>query len=91
MDELVHVSGTDLSTDEVRVRPGSALAGATLSGAEVRSRIGANVIAVRRLGTAEVVTNPPADYRFEPDDVLVVLATPEQLNDLAALAGDWAR
>jgi voltage-gated potassium channel len=87
LDELVNVSGTDLSLDEVRVRPGSALAGATLSGAEVRSRIGANVIAVRRQGGAQVVTNPPADYRFEHGDVLVVLATPEQLDELAVLAG----
>lgn len=90
LDELVHVSGTDLSIDEVRVRPGSALAGATLSGAEVRSRIGVNVIAVRRHGDGKVVTNPPADYRFAADDVLVVLATPEQLDELAVLAGDWA-
>lgn len=91
LDELVHVSGTDLSMNEVRVRPGSALAGATLSSAEVRSRIGANVIAVRRTGAEEVVTNPPAHFRFEPDDVLVVLATPEQLDELAVLAGDWGR
>jgi voltage-gated potassium channel len=89
LDELVNVSGTDLSLDEVRVRPNSALAGATLSSAGVRSRIGANVIAVRRPGAASVVTNPPADYAFAPDDVLVVLATPEQLDELAALAGDW--
>lgn len=86
LDELVHVSGTDLSMDEVRVHAGSALAGATLSGAEVRSRIGANVIAVRRADGSKVVTNPPADYRLEPDDVLVVLATPEQIDELAVLA-----
>lgn len=89
LDELVHVSGTDLSMDELRVLPGSGLAGATLASAEVRSRIGANVIAVRRDGSPEVVTNPPPDYRFEPGDVLVVLATPEQLDELAVLAGGW--
>ena len=89
LDELVNVSGTDLSLDEVRVSTGSSLAGSTLSGAEVRSRIGANVIAVRRHGGPEVVTNPPADYRFAPDDVLIVLATPEQLDELAVLAGGW--
>jgi uncharacterized protein with PhoU and TrkA domain len=47
------------------------------------------VIAVRRLSDSRVVTNPPAGYRFEPDDVLVVLGTPEQLEELTALAGDW--
>lgn len=89
LDELVHVSGTDLSMDELRVLPGSALAGATLASAEVRSRIGANVIAVRREGSPKVVTNPPPDYQFEPGDVLVVLATPEQLDEMAVLTGGW--
>ena len=89
LDELVHVSGTDLSIDEMRVLPDSGLAGATLAGAEIRSRIGANVIAVRREGSPEVVTNPPPDYRLEPGDVVVVLATPEQLDELAVLAGGW--
>lgn len=90
LDELVNVSGTDLSLDEVRVSPGSTLAGSTLSDADVRSRIGANVIAVRRGGGPEVVSNPPAAYRFAPGDVLIVLATPEQLDELAVLAGEWS-
>lgn len=89
LDELVHVAGTDLSMDELRVMPDSGLVGATLASAEIRSRIGANVIAVRREGSPAVVTNPPPDYRFEPGDVLVVLATPEQLDELAVLTGGW--
>ncbi len=89
LDELVHVSGTDLSMDELRVLPNSGLAGATLAGAEIRSRIGANVIAVRREGSPKVVTNPPPDYQMEPGDVLVVLATPEQMDELAVLTGGW--
>lgn len=31
------------------------------------------------------------DYRFEPGDVLVVLATPEQLDEMAVLTGGWKR
>ena len=73
------------------VRPGSGLAGATLAGAEVRSRIGANVLGVRRAGGSEVVTNPPADYRLESGDVLVVLGTPEQLDEISVLAGNWGQ
>lgn len=89
LDDLVNVSGTDLSIDEVRVNAGSTLAGSTLASAEIRSRVGANVIAVRRSGDQTVVPNPAADYRFDEEDVLIVLATPEQLDELRVLAADW--
>ncbi len=88
LDVVMHSGKLELLLEECTVRPEGRLAGRTVAEAEVRKHTGANVLAIRRRGEGGIVTNLPADLRFEPDDVLIALGTAEQLNQLAGLAGE---
>jgi voltage-gated potassium channel len=87
LDIVMHSGDLELWLEECRVDPGSDLHDKTVSEAHVRSRTGANVLAVRRHDQGAILTNPPAEMRFEPGDVLIALGTLSQLETLAALAG----
>jgi CPA2 family monovalent cation:H+ antiporter-2 len=64
--------------------PGSvALLGRTIGDLKVRSETGASVLAVVR--SERVITNPGADLRLKPGDVVGVLGTPEQRAAFRAL------
>ena len=88
LDVVMHSGKLELLLEECTVRPEGRLAGRTVAEAEVRKHTGANVLAIRRRGEGGIVTNLPADLRFEPDDVLIALGTTEQLHQLAGLAGE---
>ena len=90
LDVVMHSGQLELVLEECRVRPGADLHGKTVAEAEVRKRTGANVLAVRRHDQGSILTNPPEEMRFEPDDVLIVLGTSDQLGTLARLARDPA-
>ncbi len=60
------------------------LAGNTIAETGVRARTGASVVTVLR--GEEAFTNPAADMRLEPGDVLAVLGTARQRSDFRALA-----
>jgi voltage-gated potassium channel len=88
LDVVMHDGQLELVLEECRVCEGSDLHGKTVAEAEVRRRTGANVLAVRRHDQGVIVTNPPSDMRFAPQDVLVALGTQEQLGALAKLGRD---
>ena len=71
------VGGTSLRLDQTSLCSGSPLVGQTLTEATIRERWGVSVVAVQR-GT-EVVSNPPADFRLEAEDVIVVFGSRPQL------------
>jgi len=64
-------SPVELELAEFVVRPGSALAGKTLAGAEVRQRFGVIVVALKRGERSSF--NPAPDERIEAGDTLVAL------------------
>ncbi len=88
LDVVVQAGGVELAMEEIRVGPGSALEDESIGEAAVRSRTGANVLAIRSLPDTAFVTNPPPDFRFRSGDLLVALGTPDQLRTLAELAGE---
>ncbi|MGD2135881.1 MAG: potassium channel protein [Gemmatimonadales bacterium] len=87
LDVVMHSGSLELLLEECRVDPESDLHGTTVHEAQVRSRTGANVLAVRRHAEGNIVTNPPAEMRFEPGDVLIALGTETQLKALEGIAG----
>lgn len=87
LDIVLHSGKLELWLEECRVREGSGLHGKTVAELDVRRRTGANVLAVRRHDQGAIVTNPPADLRFEPGDVLIAFGTRDQLKALEAAAG----
>lgn len=86
LDIVLHSGKLELWLEECTVRTGSALHGRTVAEVDVRRRTGANVLAVRRHDQGALFTNPPADLRFEPGDVLIALGTREQLGALERAA-----
>jgi voltage-gated potassium channel len=79
LDVVLHSGKLELWLEECRVTPKSDLEGRTVAEADVRRRTGANVLAVRRHGDGGILTNPPAELRFEPGDVLIAFGTRDQL------------
>ena len=70
--------------EQVAVRPGARLAGATLADARLPARTGMVVIALRKAnsGTDEIAFNPGADTTLEPGDDLIVMGTDDQIRKL---------
>ena len=58
------------------------LRGQSIRELDVRSRTGANVIALRQGSDGELVVSPGADYRPAAGDVLLVLGNDQQINAL---------
>lgn len=86
LDVVLHSGKLELWLEECTVHDGSDLHGRTVAEADVRKKTGANVLAIRRHDRGEILTNPPADLRFAPGDVLIALGTREQLGALARAA-----
>ena len=74
------VDRTDLQLDQSSVGPTSPLVGQTLAEANIRQRWGVGVVAVQR--ESNVVPSPPADFKMQADDVLVVFGSREQIDAL---------
>lgn len=86
LDVVMHAGGLELQLEEIAIQSGSDLHQKTVAQVQVRQRTGANVLAVHRREGSSVITNPPADMRFEPGDVLIALGTREQLRALEELS-----
>jgi len=87
LEVMMDVGALELVLEEITLHEGSALAGTTLGEARLKGLGGANVLAVAR-GPGPIVTNPPAEHRLEPGDVLIALGTADQLLNAARLGGD---
>jgi CPA2 family monovalent cation:H+ antiporter-2 len=72
-----------IETEWVRLPEKSPLAGRTIGELQVRTKSGASVVAIVR--DDRVIANPGPDARFEPDDLVGVLGTPEQRAAFLAL------
>jgi voltage-gated potassium channel len=76
----------ELSMEQVEVRPGGPLAGATIIGSNLRQTFGVIVIGIRR-AAGRMEFAPPPDARMDAGDHLVVLGPNERLAALSAHAG----
>jgi CPA2 family monovalent cation:H+ antiporter-2 len=66
-----------------RIEAGSPIIGQTLAEVNIRSRVGASVIALIR--DRAVIANPKSDTQFHPDDLLGLIGEPEELAAVARL------
>jgi voltage-gated potassium channel len=85
LDEVMHAGNLELLIDQVELCPGAALAGQTLGVANLRSRVGITILALRT-AAGRLTTAPSAETVLEPGSSLIALGTPAQLQALAALA-----
>lgn len=70
-----YLAGVELAT--FRVQPGSAIAGTQLKEGLLRERSGASALVIKR--GEQVHSNPEPVWRFEADDLVLVLGKPDQL------------
>lgn len=76
------MSGGDaIRMGEIHIKPGSKAVGTSLMTLGVRRGLGVIVIGVR-LADGKMEFNPPADRKFQPDEVLIGIGSAEQLNRL---------
>jgi voltage-gated potassium channel len=90
LDIVMHSGDLELWLEECRVEVGSDLDDKTTEESAIRSRTGANVLAIRRHDQGAILTNPPAEMHLAPGDVLIALGTRTQLESLGALASHGA-
>jgi TrkA domain protein len=72
-----------LAIDWLEIRPGSTWAGRTIADTQARTRTGVSIVAALHEGSATPAPGP--DYRFKPDDTIVVVGTPKGVKALAGI------
>ncbi len=87
MDVVMHRDQVDILIEDIGVSERSTLRDQTIAETEVRKRIGANILAVRR-PDGETFVNPGVEFALRAGDTLIALGTPEQLDLLATEAED---
>ncbi|MEA3335560.1 MAG: potassium channel protein [Chloroflexota bacterium] len=85
LDVVMNSEDLQLWLEEIPVEPQAELANCSVDQARVRTRTGANVLAIKTVD-GEMLTPVASDYFIEPGDVLVALGTLDQLHQLAQLA-----
>jgi voltage-gated potassium channel len=84
LDFTTQNMGLDAGIEQLRVGEGSAFAGQSLSGLQLRREIGVIVLAIRKT-SGEMLFNPPADAKMESSDHLIVMGRPDGLRKLEQL------
>lgn len=87
MDVVMHRGELDILIEDIGLSERSALRDQTIADTEIRRRIGANILAVRR-SDGETFVNPSVEFALRSGDTLIALGTPEQLDLLATEAED---
>jgi voltage-gated potassium channel len=85
LDVVMHEGTNEFRLADVEVRPGSALAGSTVADTRAREGGAAVLLALRTGG--RFVTNPEPTTVVTPGDILIVVGTDQQLQDLRRQAG----
>jgi voltage-gated potassium channel len=80
LDQMLRVAGGALRVEEVEVSKVPDIVGKTLVQADIRGRSGMLVVAVKR--AKEYLFNPDPKMALRPEDVLIVMGTPEQIDAL---------
>jgi len=86
VDVVMHDGSLEFRLEELSVDPRSSLGGQTLQSADVHTRTGALVLAIRR-PDGTFTTNPTPNTLIEAGDVLIGVGTDDQLRQLARFAG----
>ena len=85
LDEVVHAGGLEMFLEEVLIEDGSALAQRTVAETQVRNQLGISILA-RRTPSGDFDPRVGPETILEPNGVLIVLGTREQLNEMMQLA-----
>lgn len=77
---------TDLSIEEILIKPGSPLIHTTLKVCPIRHELGIIVVGIKKLGK-DVFLNPSPETEIEAGDILIVIGDRKNLEKLEELTG----
>lgn len=81
VDVVMHERSMDFRMQEIKILPGSPLAGLTLGDADLRQKAGVLVLALRG-DDGTFVANPDPDVVLHPHNVVIVVGTGDALDQL---------
>lgn len=76
-----------LRFEEKSVPQGSPLAGKMLQEVDIADRTGALLVAIKKPGREGYIFNPPRNYRIEEEDILMLIASPDMIEQIGQLVG----
>jgi voltage-gated potassium channel len=85
LDTVLHNHNYDLAIEEVKIEKDSELDRVSLISANVRSKSGAVIIAVKKLD-GSFISNPSPEYKLQSSDILLALGSNVQLEILHKMA-----
>jgi voltage-gated potassium channel len=88
LDTMLRERERVLRFDEHAVAPGSSLAGRTIAETRLEERTGALFVALRRGGAKDFLFNPAKTTVLAENDVLVFIATPDMMREIALLSSE---
>ena len=77
---------TDLTIEEIQIKPDSSLIQSTLRDCAIRKEFGIMVVGIKKVGK-EVFLNPSPETKIEAGDILIVIGEKEKLDKLETMAG----
>ncbi|MCX7973254.1 MAG: potassium channel protein [Candidatus Aminicenantes bacterium] len=86
LDMMLRDKEKVLRVEEVTIKPGSSLCGQTLAEAGIEEKTGALLVAIKKAGSSDYEFNPPKSHRLEPEETLILIATPQMVQNLNSLA-----
>ena len=87
LDMMLRDREKGLRVDEVRVGEASPLVGVTIAASGIGEKRGALLVAVKKAGTNDYEFNPPRERVIQKDEVMIFIASPDMLQELAKIAG----
>ena len=88
LDVVTKLGDVEMDLEEVIVKKGSYLENKDLIAAQIPNKTGLIVLAIKRNKDKKMLFNPPGNYTFETNDVLIVLGREEQVEKLRNLGDD---
>lgn len=88
LDVVTKVGDVEMDLEEVIVNKGSYLEKKDLIAAQIPNKTGLIVLAINRNKDKKMLFNPPGNYIFETNDVLIVLGREDQVEKLRHLGDE---
>lgn len=88
LDVVTQVGDVELDLEEVMVKKDSYLEDKNLLQAQIPSKTGLVVLAIKKVEDSKMLFNPPIDYTFKIGDILIVLGREDQVDKLRNLGDE---
>lgn len=88
LDVITHVGDREYDLEDIIVRKGAPMSNKSLKELKIPEIIGLIVLAIRKKGEKDILFNPHSETSIEVGDILMVLGTQAQVNELRKIALD---